>query len=389
MKLILLGSLFLVGLLADVVGRSTPVPRVSVLLISGLAIGPSILGIVTSEHAAEWFPPLTQMALGMVGFLMGQTLTSVALREHGWRIVLLSLVKVIGAAAAVFAVCRAFDIPSVLALVLAGIAPATAPAATFDVVHETGMEGEFGDTLVSVVALDDVWGLLLFSFLLALAGSSGGDVAQMAVSGLLGGTVEIGLSVLLGLALGLPMAFLTGRIDFGSRSGEPILAESLGFVFVAAGLAGMLDLSPIVVAITMGIVVANVATHHSRPFTAIEGVEWPFMILFFVIAGASLHIEALPAAGWLVAGYVLARALGIVAGVWCGARMSGLSRVIGRWLGVCLLPQAGVALGMSLMAAQRFPEHAQVILTVVLSSTVLLELTSPVLTRWVLLNRAL
>lgn len=388
MNLILLGSLFLVGLLADVIGRSTPVPRVSVLLISGLVIGPSILGLVSSEHAAQWFPPLTQMALGMVGFLMGQTLTGVALREHGWRILVLSLIKVLGAVIAVFALCRLLDLPWVLSLIFAGIAPATAPAATFDVVHETGVETEFSDTLVSVVALDDIWGLLLFSFLLALAGSSGGEMAQMAVSGLLLGFAEIGESVLLGLVLGVPMAFLTGRIEFGSRSGEPILAESLGFVFVGAGLAEMLDISPIVVAITMGVVVANTATHHSRPFAAIEGVEWPFMILFFVIAGASLHVDALPAAGWLVAGYIAARAVGIVAGIWAGSRLAGLNRATGRWLGLCLLPQAGVALGMSLMAAQRFPEHSQIILTVVLSSTVLLELTSPLLTRWVLLNRA-
>ena len=95
-------------------------------------------------------------------------------------------------------------------------------------------------------------------------------------------------SIALGVVLGLPMAFLTGRIMFGEREGEPILAESLGFVFVAIGLSQWFELSPILVSISLGATVASVAAHHRKPFNAIEGVEWPFMILFFVLAGASV-----------------------------------------------------------------------------------------------------
>jgi len=380
LDLLLLGILFLVGLLADVVGRRTAVPRVSILLLSGLLIGPSLLGIISTERAEHWFPQLTHMALGMVGFLMAQNLTAATLRDRGRAVVTMSLVKVLGASLSVFVAALLLDLGWTISLVLAGIAPATAPAATYDVVHETGASGEFADTLLNVVALDDIWGLILFSFLLAFAANGFAAPWQ----GISEGLFEIGASIMLGVALGLPMAYLTGRIVFGEREGEPILAESLGFVFLGAGAASLLGLSPIIAAIAMGAVVANFARHHSRPFHAIEGVEWPFMILFFVIAGASLHVDALSQASMIVIVYIIFRALGIVGGVFAGGKIAGFDKRISHWMGIALLPQAGVALGMALIAAHRFPEQGQTILTVVLASTVLLELGSPLLTRWVL-----
>jgi len=379
MDLLLLGVLFLVGLLADLIGRYTFLPRVSVLLLSGLLIGPSVFGLIPTEVADAWFPTLTQMALAMVGFLLGQKLTIRTLKERGGGVVWLSITKAVGAAVVVFLACLAFDVDLPLALALAGIAPATAPAATFDVVHETESSGEFTDTLLKVVALDDGWGLILFALLLAFATSNGATL-----QGVTSGLAEIGGSILLGAALGLPMAFLTGRIVFGNRAGEPIMAESLGFVFIAAGVSALLHLSPILTAVSMGAVVTSVASHHKQPFDAIEGIEWPFMILFFVLAGASLHLEYLAGAGLVVAVYLVARTIGTVLGVLFGGTTAGLDKRISRWLGFALLPQAGVALGLSLIAAQELPAYGQTILTVVLTSTVILELTSPLITRAVL-----
>lgn len=379
MDLLLLGALFLVGLMADLIGRFTFLPRVSVLLLSGLLIGPSVFGLISTETADAWFPTLTQMALAMVGFLLGQKLTMRTLKERGGGVVWLSITKAVGAAIVVFLACLALGVDLPLALALAGIAPATAPAATFDVVHETESKGEFTDTLLKVVALDDAWGLILFALLLAFATSNGATLAGVA-----GGLTEIGGSILLGAALGLPMAFLTGRIVFGSRAGEPIMAESLGFVFIAAGASTLLELSPILTAVSMGAVVTSAASHHNQPFDAIEGIEWPFLILFFVLAGASLHLEYLAGAGVVVLIYLIARAVGTVLGALFGGTTAGLDKNISRWLGFALLPQAGVALGLSLIAAQELPEYGQTILTVVLTSTVVLELTSPLITRAVL-----
>lgn len=381
MDLVILGGLFLVGLFADVVGRRTLIPRVSILLVAGLVIGPSGLGFISSERSELWFPQLTHVALTMVGFLMGQTLTASGLGKHGKALLILSLSKVLCVFAVVLCILLLVGTDLTLALLLAGIAPATAPTATYDVVHESGVRGRFSETLLGVVALDDVWGLILFSWLLAFLGTA--TVAGAGAS-LSAGLTEIAYSAALGVALGLPMAAITGRLVFGERAGEPILAESLGFVLVAAGISSLLGLSPILTAIVMGCVVANFARHHTRPFHAIEGVEWPFMILFFVIAGASLRLDELTHVGWLTLAYLMSRLLGIVAGVFAGAKLARLDDRIGRWLGFALFPQAGVALGMALIAGQHFPEQAEGVLTITLASTVLLELGSPVLTRWVL-----
>jgi Kef-type K+ transport system membrane component KefB len=145
-----------------------------------------------------------------------------------------------------------------------------------------------------------------------------------------------------------------------------------------------LDVSFLLAAMVQGAVVAALARHHRRPFDAIEGIEWPFMILFFVLAGASLNVASLASLGPLVLVYFLLRSGGTVVGTGLGARVSGGGNALGRWLGLALLPQAGVALGMALIAAQRFPELSEEILPVVIAATALFELIGPVLARYAL-----
>ncbi len=196
-------------------------------------------------------------------------------------------------------------------------------------------------------------------------------------SGLESSLIDIGGSLALGGLLGMPMAYLTGRI----RRGEPTLAEAMGFVLLGAGIAEWLGLISILTAMAMGATVANLARHHERPFDAIEGIEWPFMILFFVLAGASLEISALALAGALTALYVVARCAGIYIGTRVGVRFAGVERTAYKWLGLALFPQAGVAIGMALMASQRFPEYGAVVLQIIIASTVVLEIFAPIVTR--------
>ena len=379
---LVLGLLFLIGFIADIVGRSTFLPRVTLLMLGGLAVGPAGFSVVPESFVDQWFPELTTIALALIGFLLGHQLSIPALRKRGSFVIGISLCKVLGAALVVASTLIFVGLDPVMALLLAGIAPATAPAATYDIVHESGASGEFVDTLLSIVAVDDVWGLLIFVLMVAVAGIIGGEASI--VAGIVSSFIDIGGSVALGVALGAPMAYLTGRI----RSGEPMLAEALGFVLLGAGIAAWFDLLAIVTAMTMGIMVASLASHHERPFHAIEGIEWPFMVLFFVLAGASLEVDALLLAGGLTLIYVLARFCGIYAGTRLGSRIVGAPPVLQKWLGLALLPQAGVAIGMSLVAAQKFPETASVVLTVVVASTVVLETIGPIFTRLAIRNAA-
>ena len=169
---------------------------------------------------------------------------------------------------------------------------------------------------------------------------------------------------------------------------EPMLAEALGFVLLGAGIAEWFELLPILTAMVMGITVASLAAHHERPFNAIEGVEWPFMVLFFVLAGASLEIDTLLLAGSVTVVYIAARFAGIYVGTWSGSRLVGARPALRKWLGVALMPQAGVAIGMALLAAQKFPETASVVLTAAVASTVILETIGPVFTRLAIRNAA-
>jgi Kef-type K+ transport system membrane component KefB len=372
---LILGGLFLIGLVADLVGRFTILPRVTLLLLSGLAIGPSGLSVLPERFVEDWFAALTGIALALVGFLLGQQLSLGALRARGSVVVGISLCKVSGAALAVGLCLLLAGADPMVALLLAGIAPATAPAAVYDLVRESGATGEFTETLLSVVAIDDVWGLLIFVFMMACCGVLGGDAAV--ISGVAASLKELAGSIALGVALGAPMAYLTGRI----RHGEPTQAEALGFVLLGAGLAEWFDLLPILTAMVMGITVASLASHHDRPFHAIEGIQSPFMILFFVLAGASLETDALFLVGGFTAIYMLSRCSGILIGTRIGGHVVGVQPPLRRWLGLALFPQAGVAIGMALLAAQRFPETAPVVLPVVVASTIILETVGPVFAR--------
>ena len=231
-----------------------------------------------------------------------------------------------------------------------------------------------------MVAIDDAWGLLLFSIFLA--------IAQMMVGQghpgdlLLGGIWEIAGAIALGLLLGIPMAFITGRLE----PGEPTLAEALGLVLLCGGLAVWLHVSFILAGMVLGSTVANLATHHRRPFTAIEGIEWPFMILFFILAGASLDMGALAEASLIGIGFILFRFIGKILGAWAGGFIVGTDPTTRQWMGLALCPQAGVALGMALLASQHLPHLQTIILPVTIGTTVLFELLGPVLTRFAILK---
>jgi NhaP-type Na+/H+ or K+/H+ antiporter len=376
---ITLGALFLLGLLTDLIGRHTPLPRVTLLLVFGFLCGPAGADLLP-RTPDRWFPTVANMALVMVGFLLGGKLTLPSLREHGRLVLWVSITAVVVTVLIVGVGLVLVGVPLEIALVLAGIAPATAPAATIDVIHESRSQGPFTSTLLGVVALDDAWGLIAFSLLLAAVEVIGGQGNGAEV--LRSAMWEVGGAVLVGLAVGVPAAYLTGRV----QPGEPTLVEALGAVFLCGGIAIRLEVSFLLASMTLGFVVANLARHHSRPFHAIEGIEWPFMILFFVLAGASLRVVALAGLGALVAsGYVVLRVAGRLVGGWAGVAASR-GELSGRWMGLALMPQAGVALGMALVASERLPELGEVVLPAVITATVLFEVLGPILTRQALVR---
>lgn len=224
----------------------------------------------------------------------------------------MSVGEVAATAAVMFLGLLLLGIRADVALLLAGIAPATAPAATIDVVHEARADGPFTRTLLGIVAVDDAWGLIVFSLALGIGQTLNGHGGMLEALGW--GLHEFGGALLIGAALGVPMAYLTGRI----QPGEPPLVEALGAVFLCGGVAIWLDVSYLLAAMVMGAIVANLARPHTRPFHAIERIEWPFMILFFILAGASLRVSSLNDLGLIGIAYVLLRVFGRISGAWLG-----------------------------------------------------------------------
>jgi len=372
--LITLGILFLLGLATDVIGRRTRLPRVTLLLIFGFAIGPAGLGFLCPTEE-KWFSIVANMALIMIGFLLGEKFTLSSLREHGKLVLWFSVAEVVVTALVVLVGLLLIGLQMGIALLLAGIATATDPAATTDVVHETKADGVFTRTMLGIVAVDDAWGLIVFSLMLTAAQAFSGQGGSIAP--LFTGAWELGGALLVGIGLGIPMAYLTGRI----KPGEPTLVEALGVVFLCGGIAIWLEVSFLLASMILGCVVANMARHHIRPFHAIEGIEWPFMILFFILAGASLHTEMLYKIGLVGSAYIILRIIGRILGAWTGGAISHAEPLMRRWMGMALMPQAGVALGMALVAMQRRPDLGEIILPVVIASTVLFEVIGPMLTR--------
>lgn len=368
--LIALGVLFLGGLAADHVGRVTRLPRVTILLLLGLFVGQSGFGLLPQE-ASNWFEPISVVALTMVAFLLGGDLTRENLARHGRAIFAISLSVVVGTTVIVWAGLSVLGVDPGLALLLGAIATATAPAAVADVIRQSRIRTGFSETITGIVAIDDVWGLMVFSLCLALVHQSGHWTGPI-----LSAFHDIGGAVLLGLIVGVPSAFLSGRL----KPGEPLQIEALGIVFLTAGLALWMEVSFLIAGMTAGLIIANLARHHDYAFNEIERVELPFMLLFFLLAGASLELDALASIGSLAAAFIALRIVARVLSGELGARLGGVPKAERHLYGPALLPQAGVAVGMALVAAQTVPVWESQIMSVIIAATVVFELVGPPVT---------
>ncbi|MEZ5942042.1 MAG: cation:proton antiporter [Planctomycetaceae bacterium] len=374
-ELLVIGGLILAGYIAHSLGRFIHVPRVTILLVLGILAGPFGLNVIPKD-VAEWFPEITDIALAMVGFLLGESFAGREIKRTGPTVLAVSLGETLGAAIVVFVAAYLMLGNMVIALLLAGIAPASDPAASLDVVRENKADGPLTKTVLGVVAIDDAWGVILFSFLLVFAETLSGQ--SSGVAGIGHGLWDVFGAILLGILFGVPMAWLTGRI----KKGEPSVLEASGIVFICAGVAKYLDVSYLLTCIVLGATVANRAKHHTRPFRDIEGASEPFLVMFFLLAGYECDLASLQTLGLLGIAYVIARSVGLIAGGGLAARWVNAPEVVQKRVGWCLLPQAGVALGLALMVSERLPDTRSVILPLAISTTVVFEIIGPLVTRW-------
>ena len=380
-NLILLGIILSLSIFADAVANRLRLPRISLLVVVGVGVAVVQqwgLGQTGGRPLGDLTEPLIQVALVMVAFLLGGELTLERLRTTGSLIVIVSLAVIAMGVLFVGVGLLLLGFPLVVAVSLAAISVATDPAAVSETVHESGDTRFRARLLMGIVAIDDAWGVLVFGLAMALLGwllSGEGGLALVQAGWELGG------ALVLGAAVGLPAAWLTGQL----RRGEPTQVEAIALILLLAGLSTWLEVSALLAAMIAGALVANLSTHHTRSFNEIEHIEWPFLVFFFVLSGASVDLGHLGSALWLTLAYIVLRLVGrYLGGVLGGYLARRHATRLPHDIGLALTPQAGIAMGMALLAVERFPEHGAVLLAAVVASTVIFEVVGPLMVRHVL-----
>ena len=379
--LIAIGAVLALSILCDAAARYLNLPRVSVLVLTGVLIAIVVRqwsGHEVRDLTAGVAEPLIDIALVMVAFLLGGDLTAERWRQIGRPVFALSLGVTLTSAVVVGGGLLLLGYPPVLALPLAAMAVATDPAAVQDVINESAVTGRRAQVLRGVVAIDDAWGIIAFGLVLALVGwiTECDGLEAIAAAGW-----ELSGAVLLGVVIGGPAAYLTGRL----KPGKPTQVEALAIILLITGLAEAIAVSSLLAGMTAGVAIANLTVHHERSFREIENIEWPFLVLFFVAAGAAADPLLLAQAAPLILAYVVLRAAARLLGGWSAAPLLGRRDAAGLgWLGLGLMPQAGVAMGMALLAAERFPAVAADLIAVAVAATIVFEILGPILTRQLL-----
>ncbi|MGM0676176.1 cation:proton antiporter [Ectothiorhodospira marina] len=381
LNILLLGVILSFSIFADTVARRVGVPRISILIMVGVGIAfvqQVLMGAQDAELLGGLSEPLIQLALVMVAFLLGSEFKLNQLRDTGSLILIISLFVIVGGGVLVGVGLLALGFPLVVAISLAAISVATDPAAVTESIRESGDTRLRAKVLLGTVAIDDVWGILIFGISMAVLGWALSNDGQLA---LLHALWELGGAIVLGALIGLPASWLTGRLS----PGEPIQVEAIALILLLAGFSDLLGVSALLASMVAGTLVANLAYHHTRSFREIQHIEWPFLVFFFVLSGASIDLYNVGDAIGLTIAYILLRLVGRILGGYLAVILTrSQQQTLPRHIGLALTPQAGIAIGMGLLAAEQFPEFRGTILSVVVASTITFELIGPVLVRRVL-----
>jgi Kef-type K+ transport system membrane component KefB len=390
MNLIILlyaGIILITGLLFGKLAKLVHLPNVTGYLVGGLLIGPNLLGLL-SESALDSMGLISNIALGFIAFSIGNELKISYFKKVGLGPIVIAtfeslaaVLVVLGGLVAYFAIVGQLDRSNFrFALVLSAIAAATAPAATLMVVRQYKAKGSLTNTLMSVVAIDDGTAIMFFGIFVAIANMLGnaGETSTPIILQVLEPIWEIvmslGIGGVMGILLTLGCKWWTGR---GNR-----ISLVTAFVFLTTYLADRFGGSSLLACMALGGLFANLSSKYEEVNGLIYFVTPPIFTMFFVISGADLKLEVLGVVGIIGVVYVLFRVMGKLAGAWFGAKISHSEPKVAKYLGWALIPQAGVAIGLSLIATQVLNEEmGNKIRAIVLCATLIYELIGPVITK--------
>ena len=381
--ILLIGIAIFGGMVGAKIFQKIRIPQVVGYVVIGLIIGESGLNLI-GRDTVQTLSSFNMFALGIIGFMIGGELRRDVFKKYGKQFFVILCSEGITAFVLV-ATLSGFvawyftgniHTSIAMALVLGAIASATAPAATVNVLWEHKARGPLTSTVLAIVALDDGLSLLLFGFAssiaVALLGGTNGSIwiaILRAVFGIAG-------ALILGFLAGLLLSFILKHI----KEPDKALAFTVSSVLLVIGLSIALKLGSILAAMALGATIANIASRRRQnTFELIEKFAPPIYVLFFVLAGAHLVLGEI--AGWMIAMvlvYLVGRTVGKAFGSWFGARQSQAADVVRRYLGLCLLSQAGVAIGLAIISSQLFTEQfGHAIIVIVMTTTFVVELLGP------------
>ena len=398
MQILIQLSLSLVGgLLMSRLAKKLNLPAVTAYLVTGLLLGPYCLGAMDlmslgfqSLDEVAALDLISQVALGFIAFTIGNEFRLEQLKHMGKQAITVGILQAVATTALVDSALIALHLinPELISLgaavTLGSIAAATAPAATLMVVRQYKADGPLTKLLLLVVAIDDAVGLILFSASFGVASAlESGTISAVTV------VVEPLVEILLSLLLGGFAGWVLFRVEKYFHSRSKRLSISIGFVLLTVGLsmaefeAGGIHcgFSLLLVCMMTGTVFCNICDFSEELMGRVDGWTAPLFVLFFVLSGAELNLKILSNPMVLLIGlvYIVFRSLGKYLGAYGSCAMTGCSDSIKKHLGITLLPQAGVSLGMALTAQQL--SDGQMVRNVVLFSVLVYELVGPALTK--------
>ena len=369
------------GLLGGSVARRLRLPSVTGNIVAGIIIGPYLANLLTHEIVYHTLRPISEIALSLIAVSIASHLKIRRIAPQALSLLAIALVQALTAMVAVYFFCNFWIDNWVISLLLATIAASTAPAATLSIIRETEADGPLVKNLLSVVALDNVLAIVIFVLVSVVISSRLGGRADLEGQLTLAGLV-LGQTLLLGVSGGALMMFLARRLQEKAH----FVSLLLMVVSFTTGLSLWLKVSPLLPNMVLGFMITNFSQANRQILTALEDFE-PFLyVCFFTLAGTHLDLALLPSLGFVGVTYVLARYGGKLLGAGVSGWLTRAPEPVGKLLGFCLAPQAGVAIGLVVAMQENplFRPYEATVTAIILASIVVSELIGPVIVKAVL-----
>lgn len=372
MVIISIAVMLFIAFLLTRITKRLKLPNVTGYILAGILIGPYVLDVIPAEVAAG-MEFITDLALAFIAFGVGRYLRLSTLKGNKTQVLIITLAEsLIAAAIITVTMYFIFKVPLSLALILGAIASATAPASTIMTIRQYNAKGHFVNTLLQVVAIDDAVALIAFSICAAVvqAMAGGGSISFVVLfMPLLTNLIAIGLGVLFG--------YLLHRMISENRSTDNRLLLAVATISALAGFCAAFDISPLLSCMALGTTYINVSGN-KRLFDQVNDFAPVILTMFFVLSGMRLNVPALTTAGVIGVAYFFIRIIGKYLGAFVGATVTNAAPEIKKYLGLALIPQAGVSIGLAILGERILPpDLGSLLSTIILSSAVLYEMVGP------------